>query len=43
MGLDMLIVVTYDIEVNSKDGSNRLRRISKICENYGIRVQNSVF
>ncbi len=43
MGLDMLIVVTYYIEVNSKDGSNRLRRISKICENYGIRVQNSVF
>ena len=39
----MLIVVTYDIEVNSDGGVSRLRRISKICENYGVRVQNSVF
>lgn len=39
----MLILVTYDVEVNSNDGSKRLRKVSKICENYGIRVQNSVF
>lgn len=39
----MLIVVTYDIEVSSDEGAKRLRRISKICENYGVRVQNSVF
>ena len=39
----MLILVNYDVEVNSFDGSKRLRKISKICENYGVRVQNSVF
>lgn len=39
----MLILVTYDVAVNSDDGVKRLRKVSKICENYGIRVQNSVF
>lgn len=39
----MLILVTYDIGINSKEGSKRLRKVSKICQNYGIRVQNSVF
>ena len=39
----MLILVTYDIEVNSEDGEKRLRKVSKTCENYGVRVQNSVF
>ncbi len=39
----MLILVTYDVEVNSEDGARRLRKVSRICENYGVRVQNSVF
>ncbi len=39
----MLILVTYDVQISSNDGAKRLRKVSKICENYGIRVQNSVF
>ncbi len=38
----MFIVLTYDIEI-SENGNNRLRKVSKICQNYGVRVQNSVF
>ena len=26
-----------------KKGRTRLRKIAKICQNYGLRVQNSVF
>ena len=39
----MLILVTYDISVVSQEGQWRLRRIAKICLDYGCRVQNSVF
>ena len=39
----MLIVITYDVETSSSDGQKRLRRVAKVCENYGQRVQNSVF
>lgn len=39
----MLIVVTYDVEVNSPGGDKRLRKVANICEDFGIRVQNSVF
>lgn len=39
----MFILITYDINTTTKDGSRRLRRVAKICENYGQRVQNSVF
>ena len=39
----MLIVITYDVETLSAGGQKRLRRVAKICENYGQRVQNSVF
>lgn len=39
----MLILVTYDVGISSKDGVRRLRNVAKICENYGVRVQNSVF
>lgn len=39
----MLILVTYDVSIASEGGANRLRRVAKICEQYGIRVQNSVF
>ncbi len=38
----MFIVLTYDIEI-SENGNKRLRKVSKICQNYGVRVQNSVF
>lgn len=39
----MLVLVAYDVNVESKAGRRRLRRVAKICVNYGQRVQNSVF
>jgi len=40
----MLVVVTYDVStVDAKPGARRLRRVAKVCESYGIRVQKSVF
>ncbi len=39
----MYVLITYDINVTTSEGRKRLRRVAKICENYGQRVQNSVF
>jgi CRISPR-associated protein Cas2 len=39
----MLIIVTYDVSTETKVGRRRLRRIAKICESTGQRVQKSVF
>ncbi len=39
----MLVLVTYDVETVSRAGQKRLRRVAKLCCNYGVRVQNSVF
>lgn len=39
----MLILVTYDVQTITDGGTKRLRRIAKKCEEYGVRVQNSVF
>lgn len=39
----MLILVTYDVSLDTKDGPRRLRRVAKVCTDYGVRVQNSVF
>ena len=39
----MFILITYDVNTEDAAGRKRLRRIAKICVNYGIRVQNSVF
>jgi CRISPR-associated protein Cas2 len=40
----MLVVVTYDVStVDAKPGARRLRRVAKVCESYGVRVQKSVF
>lgn len=39
----MLILVTYDVSTETKEGRGRLRRVAKICESYGQRVQKSVF
>lgn len=38
----MMILVSYDVAKN-ENGTRRLQRISKICQNYGQRVQFSVF
>lgn len=39
----MYILVTYDVDTISESGQKRLRQVAKICKDYGIRVQNSVF
>lgn len=39
----MLVLVTYDVNTEDRDGRKRLRRVAKQCVNYGVRVQNSVF
>jgi CRISPR-associated protein Cas2 len=39
----MVVLVTYDVATASKEGAKRLRRVARVCENYGQRVQNSVF
>lgn len=37
------MLITYDVQTSSEGGAGRLRRVSKACQNYGQRVQNSVF
>lgn len=37
------ILVCYDVDTVSEGGKRRLRRVAKICESYGQRVQFSVF
>ena len=39
----MLILVTYDVSTVEKPGVRRLRRVAQACEDYGTRVQKSVF
>lgn len=39
----MLIIVTYDVSTETREGRRRLRRVAKICEGIGQRVQKSVF
>ncbi len=39
----MLILVTYDVSTVEKAGVRRLRRVAQACEDYGTRVQKSVF
>ncbi len=39
----MLVLVSYDVSTVNKRGQRRLRRVAKICESFGLRVQNSVF
>ena len=39
----MLMLVSYDVSTVNAAGRRRLHRVAKVCENWGIRVQNSVF
>ena len=39
----MLVLVTYDVNTEDAKGKARLRKVAKQCQNYGQRVQNSVF
>lgn len=39
----MMVLITYDVNTETQEGKKRLRHVAKICENYGQRVQKSVF
>lgn len=39
----MMVLVTYDVNTETKQGRRRLRRVAKTCMNGGQRVQKSVF
>ncbi len=43
VGVQMLVLITYDVNTQTKLGRKRLRQVAKQCVNYGQRVQNSVF
>ena len=39
----MMVLVTYDVNTETGTGRRRLRRVARVCLNFGQRVQNSVF
>ncbi len=39
----MMVLVSYDVETVSPSGKRRLRRVAKACQDFGQRVQYSVF
>lgn len=39
----MLVLVCYDVNTETREGRRRLRRVAKVCESTGQRVQKSVF
>lgn len=38
-----MVLVAYDVNTETPKGRRRLRRVAKMCENRGQRVQNSLF
>ena len=41
--MGLLVLVTYDVSTMDSAGKKRLRKVAKVCQNYGQRVQSSVF
>lgn len=41
--MNLLVLITYDVNTTDTGGAKRLRKVAKQCVNYGRRVQNSVF
>lgn len=39
----MFVLVSYDVETKNAGGERRLRRVAKACQDFGQRVQYSVF
>lgn len=39
----MMVLVSYDVAVSTDGGARRLRRVARECQNFGQRVQFSVF
>lgn len=38
-----MVLVTYDVRTDSPEGRRRLRRVARACEDWGQRVQFSIF
>ena len=39
----MHVLITYDVATDSKAGRRRLRKVAQVCQDFGQRVQKSVF
>ena len=39
----MMVIISYDINTQDKEGKTRLRKVAKECQKHAQRVQNSVF
>lgn len=39
----MVVVVSYDVKTSAEGGKKRLRAVAQACEDFGQRVQFSVF
>ncbi len=39
----MMVLITYDVATETEGGAKRLRQVARVCEDYGQRVQKSVF
>lgn len=39
----MMVLITYDVSTSTAAGRKRLRKVAKKCQDFGQRVQNSVF
>lgn len=39
----MYVLIAYDVNTTTKEGARRLSKVAKHCQNYGQRVQNSLF
>lgn len=39
----MYILITYDVNTETKEGRRRLYKVARLCKDYGQRVQHSVF
>lgn len=39
----MDVLVTYDVNTETREGRRRLRKVATICKDFGQRVQYSVF
>lgn len=38
-----MVLVTYDVSTQDEGGKKRLRQVARACEDYGQRVQFSIF
>lgn len=43
MRVNVFVIVSYDVATSDDGGQRRLRRVARACQDYGQRVQFSVF